>query len=226
MDVKFLPLKISQAWPRFQYVKFESIPRVSWHSRLKRQCYQIFDFRFFHESVSPKPLRIPFRPFRIFSKIRGDIRSSRCTTGVVDIDVKWKKISFRKVLIIFLGHLWLVELTYREIFSFKFPLRCHQSDIDCICHRCRWHRWQICRRCRWYQWQFATSVIDTGGKFAASIVDTSGKFATDINNTNGTGGKICRRCRCLYLRISLRIFEKIPNDPNSIFGGLGEHDSW
>ncbi len=39
---------------------------------------------FFHESVSPKPLSISLGPFRIFSKIRGDIRSSRCTTGVVD----------------------------------------------------------------------------------------------------------------------------------------------
>ncbi len=36
------------------------------------------DFRlmvFFHESVSPKPLSIPLGPFRIFSKIRRDIRS-------------------------------------------------------------------------------------------------------------------------------------------------------
>jgi hypothetical protein len=32
---------------------------------------------FFHESVSPKPLSIPVGPFRFFSKIRGDIRSSR-----------------------------------------------------------------------------------------------------------------------------------------------------
>ncbi len=29
---------------------------------------------FFHESVSPGPLSIPLGPFRIFSKIRGDIR--------------------------------------------------------------------------------------------------------------------------------------------------------
>jgi hypothetical protein len=35
------------------------------------------DFRlqvFFHKSVSPGPLIIPLGPFRIFSKIRGDIR--------------------------------------------------------------------------------------------------------------------------------------------------------
>ncbi len=39
---------------------------------------------FFHESVSAKPLSIPLGPFRIFSKILGDIRSSRLTTGIND----------------------------------------------------------------------------------------------------------------------------------------------
>ncbi len=39
---------------------------------------------FFHESPSPKPLKIKVGSFRIFSKIRGDIRKSRCTTGVSD----------------------------------------------------------------------------------------------------------------------------------------------
>jgi hypothetical protein len=39
---------------------------------------------FFHESVSPQPKSIPLGPFRIFSKIRGDIRKSRCTTGIND----------------------------------------------------------------------------------------------------------------------------------------------
>jgi hypothetical protein len=66
---------------------------------LKGQCHKIFDFRFFHESVSFKPLSIPLGPFQIFSKIRGDICSSSCTTGVVDTNGKWKKSSIRKVLI-------------------------------------------------------------------------------------------------------------------------------
>jgi hypothetical protein len=35
---------------------------------LKRQCHQIFEFRFFHDSVIPKPLSIRFRPFWIFLK--------------------------------------------------------------------------------------------------------------------------------------------------------------
>jgi hypothetical protein len=60
---------------------------------LKGQCHEIFDFCFFHESVSPQPLSIPIGPFRIFSKIRGGIRSSRCTTGVADTGGKWQKSS-------------------------------------------------------------------------------------------------------------------------------------
>ncbi len=55
---------------------------ILWY--LKGQCHEIFCFWFFHESVSPQLQNIPFRPFRIFSKIRRDIRESRCTTGVND----------------------------------------------------------------------------------------------------------------------------------------------
>ncbi len=88
-----------------------------------------------------------------------------------------KKIFNQKNLIILLGHLWIVELTFIYIFAFKFTLRDLQPDINPI----------VCRRCRWYRWQFATGV-------AAGIVDTSGKFSTGINNTSETGGKICRRC--------------------------------
>jgi hypothetical protein len=51
-----------------------STPRIStrvssasgmcWGSQaLKGQCHDIFDFRFFHESVSPKSLSIPLGPF-------------------------------------------------------------------------------------------------------------------------------------------------------------------
>jgi hypothetical protein len=52
---------------------------------LERQCHEIFDFRFVHESVAPSPrVSLFLGPFRFFSKIRGDISSSMCTTGVVD----------------------------------------------------------------------------------------------------------------------------------------------
>ncbi len=86
-----------------------------------------------------------------------------------------------KIFIISLGHLWVVELAYRYMFSFKFILSCQQSDIVPV----------VCNRCRLHRWQFAAGVVVTGGKFAAGILDTSGKFATGINNTSETGGKIC-----------------------------------
>jgi hypothetical protein len=47
-----------------------------------------------------------------FSKILGDIRSSRFATGVNDTGGKWKKSSIRKILIILFGYLWVVEETY------------------------------------------------------------------------------------------------------------------
>jgi hypothetical protein len=65
---------------------------------------------FLHESVSPKPLIIPLGPFQIFSKIRGDIRSSRFATGVNETGDKWKKSSIRKMFMISFGHLWVVAL--------------------------------------------------------------------------------------------------------------------
>ncbi len=89
---------------------------------LKGQCHKILDFWFFYESVSPKPLSIPLAQFRIFSKIRRNIRSSRCTTCVVDTGGKWKKSSIIKALIILFRYLWEVELTYWYIFAFKFKV--------------------------------------------------------------------------------------------------------
>jgi hypothetical protein len=54
-------------------------------------------------------MSIPLKPLRIFSKICGDIRSSRFATGVNDTGGKWKKSSIRKILTILFGHLWVVE---------------------------------------------------------------------------------------------------------------------
>jgi hypothetical protein len=51
-------------------------------------------------TVSSKPLSIPLGSFRIFPKIRGDIRCSRFATGVNDTGGKCKKSSIIKVLII------------------------------------------------------------------------------------------------------------------------------
>ncbi len=78
---------------------------------------------FFINQFPPQPQSIPLGPFRIFSKIRGDIRSSRLTTGVADTGGKWEKSSIRKILIILLGHLWIVELTHIYIIAFKLTLK-------------------------------------------------------------------------------------------------------
>jgi hypothetical protein len=95
---------------------------------------------------------------------------------------------------------------------------------------------------------FAPSVNDTGGKFAAGVVDTGGNLppASLTPGAAGivdTGGKFATRKQHkgnwwknlptvsltlvvhLDMRISLRIFEKIRNDPTVIFRGSGEGDS-
>ncbi len=84
-------------------ILFTASLRLFWNNTcLKGQCHEIFDFRFFHESVSPKAMSIPLGPFQNLTKILRDILSSRCPTGVVDTGGKWKKSSNRKVLYIFL----------------------------------------------------------------------------------------------------------------------------
>jgi hypothetical protein len=40
----------------------------------KGQCHEIFHFRFFYDSVSPKPLSIPLIPLRPFNTL-ADIKS-------------------------------------------------------------------------------------------------------------------------------------------------------
>ncbi len=51
---------------------------ASW--RLKGKCHEIFDFRFFYESVYPKPLSIPLGPF-----CRCHWHRQKFATSVVDI---------------------------------------------------------------------------------------------------------------------------------------------
>jgi hypothetical protein len=58
---------------------------VAEKSALKGQCHEIFCFWFFFmNQFPPQPQSIPVGPFQIFSKNRGDIRKSRCTTGIND----------------------------------------------------------------------------------------------------------------------------------------------
>jgi hypothetical protein len=52
---------------------------------LKGHFNKIFCFWFFHESVSPQSQSIPLGTFQKFSKIRGDICKSGCTTGITPV---------------------------------------------------------------------------------------------------------------------------------------------
>ncbi len=145
--------KSTERW--FSLSKFKR-----WQAVLKGQCHEIFCFWFFSWISFPLAPEYSIETVSIFSKIRGDIRSSRFATGVNDTGGKWKKSSIRKIVIILFGHLWvpIVEETYIKIFTFKFTFSCLQPDIvPIICYRCQWHRWQICRRCRWHRWCTLTS---------------------------------------------------------------------
>ncbi len=146
---------------------------------------------------------MPLGPFRLLSKIRVDI----CRYLYHWHRWQMEKIFNQKSLIILFGHLWEVELTYRDSFAFKFTLRSQQPDIvpivcrqycwhrwqiatgnnnTCetggkICRRCRWHQWQICHRCRWYPWCTLTCEY---------LRQISKKFKTVLMGDSGAGGKL------------------------------------
>jgi hypothetical protein len=61
---------------------------------LKGQCHEIFDFKFSTWISFPQAPDYTIRAVQILLKIRGDIRSSRCTTSVVDTGGKWKNLFF------------------------------------------------------------------------------------------------------------------------------------
>ncbi len=122
-------------------------------SHLKGQCHQIFCFRFFHESPSPKPLIITLGSFQIFSKIRRDIRKSKCTTGVNDTGGEFATGGkLPPVSTTPAANLPPVSTTPAANFATSSPCVVNTGG------------------------KFATSVNDTGGKFAAGVNDAGGKL--------------------------------------------------
>ncbi len=133
---------------------------------------------FFHESPSPKPLIITLGSFWIFSKIRGDIRKSRCTTtggkfatGVNDTGGK-PPVSTTRV-----ANLPPVSTTLAANFATssyyvvdtggkfttgvndtggKFAAGVNKSAANC--HWYQRHRRQICHRCQWHRWQIMGTI--------------------------------------------------------------------
>ncbi len=82
---------------------------------------------------------------------------------------------------------------------------------------CHWRpRRQICCMYCWYRWKFASDVVETSGTGDKILVDTRGKCATSVIGTSGAP----------WLANISANFWKIQNDPNIIFRGLVEADSW
>jgi hypothetical protein len=79
-------------------IKVINFASFSLRLALKGVWHEIYAFRFLHKSASLGPLSIPLGPFRIFSKIRGDIRERMFNSDVNDTGTLHLKI---KVLLIF-----------------------------------------------------------------------------------------------------------------------------
>jgi hypothetical protein len=153
-----------------------------WTVPLKGQCHEIFCFWFFHESVSTQPQSIPFRPFRICSKIRGDICESRCTTGINNTGGKFAAKSMTPV-----ANLPLVSATPVANFS-----TISASVVDT-------------------GGQFPTSVNDTVGKFAAGVNYVGGKLppvlTTPVANlppVSSTTTIMATISGCRHLKVNLK----------------------
>jgi hypothetical protein len=82
----------------------------------------------------------------------GDIRCSRCITGVNDTGGKWKIFKLKN----FNNFVW-APLGSRVNIYINFCLQVHFKVSAAK-----------------YRRQFATGVIDTSGKFATRVVDTGG----------------------------------------------------
>jgi hypothetical protein len=136
--------------------KLEMVEPVYQGSGVKGTVSRDFLILFFYESVSPQPQSIPLGPFRIFSKIHGDIRKSRCTTGVNDTGGK-----FATGVNDTGGKLPPVSTTPAANLP---PVSTTPAANFATSSPC---------------------PVDTGGKFATGVNDTGGKFAADVNDAGG-----------------------------------------
>ena len=154
----------------------------------KGRCFYILFNSPFGSTTRNKPRAV--RPFRIFSQILGDIRSSRFATGVNDTGGKRKKtfnqINFNNFVWSPLGSRGNIYINFCLQVYFQASAAWYCSHylppvsmtLLANCRRYQRHRRQIaagfndtggkfCHKfclCCWHRWQFATGVINTGGK--------------------------------------------------------------
>ncbi len=167
----------------------------------------------FATSSPDKPLIITLGSFQIFSKIRGDIRKSRCTTGVNDTG----------------GKLPPVSTTPAANLPPVPSIPAANLPPVAYCHRYQWHRRQICHRCHWHRWQIIGTIsgcrhlrVNLKAKIYIYVSSTTQRWPNKIKQNSLIEDFFhlppvsLTPVANLELRISPQIFEKIRNGLNGI----------
>ncbi len=178
---------------------------------------RFFASGFFHESVSPQPQSIPLRPFRIFSKILGDIRGSRFATGVNDrwqMDKIFNQKNFNNFVWSPLGSRGNIHINFCLQVYFQVSAAWYCSHYlppvsmttvanlpplslipVAICPRRRWHRRQICRRYRWHWWHICHWCQQHKGNWWQNLPPESLIPVANFPPVSLIPAAICHRCR-------------------------------
>jgi hypothetical protein len=179
---------------------------------LKGQCHEIFDFWFFHESVSPKHLSIPLWPVRIF------FENSRSYSRL--------KVHHRCQ-----RHRWQMEKNFKQKNFNNFVWAPMGSRVNKNINFCLQVHFKV--SAAWYCSHYLPPVSTTQvanlppvslrpvanlpavstaqeelvAKFAAGVVDTGGKFSVGVVDTGGNSPPVSLTPAVhLDLRISPQIF--------------------
>jgi hypothetical protein len=140
----------------------------------------------------PQAPEYTIRAVSNFSKFHGNIRSSRCITGVNNTSGTGRKIYRRLIPVVHLdlrispqifkkiqndpnvifrglekGDSW--KKTWSKKSRDSVPLSWYRRQF---CRRCHWYRWQICHRCCWYRW--CTLTCEFSKKFEKTLKLFSG----------------------------------------------------
>jgi hypothetical protein len=150
----------------------------------------------FMNQFPPQPQSIPLRPFRIFSKIRGDIRSSRFATGVWQMEKIFNLKNFHNFVWSPFGSRRNIHINFCLQVNFQVSLFA-TGVVDTVANLLPVSLTPVANLPPVSTTQgelvakFAAVVVDTGGKFAAGVVNTGGNsppvslIATGVVDTGG-----------------------------------------
>jgi hypothetical protein len=207
--------------------------------RIKGTVSRDFYINFFHESSSPKPLKITLRSFRIFWKFASQGAPLVSTTpggkfanGVNNTSDKIAAGSKGTVSRVFYVRCfsWIIfpqapKITlesfrnfrkFAEIFTSQGALLVSTTLVANLPPVSTTPAELVAK--------FSASGVDTGGNFVPGVVDTSSNFATGVVGKFAPGN--FETSGAPWLANISANFRKIWNDPSVIFRGLREDDSW